>query len=197
VPSKEVFDSIQSNLCLSPVKAILLKLSPNYQPNNFFEIDLKSMNELGDMEVMYRGVKKVFEDALDDNYGRDYLKETMAILTKTIKINPKFLEELYAFEYDFNFVLVSTCHHIAHYAAKEGGEGITFLNLSLLQLYSEHREFAIGLNKSYDLSTNVKLEYTSTTFSDCFIVFVRDMVLLKEKKLEQLDLSLLGIMANM
>ena len=188
---------MQQGLYLSPVKAILEKLSPNYQPSNFFELALKLMMEFSDMEVMYKGLKRVFEDALEDNYGRDYLKETMAILTKTIKINPKFLQELYAYDYNFNFIMVSTCHHIAHYAAKEGGEGITFLNLSLLQLYSEHREFAIGLNKSYDSSTNVKLEYTSTSFADCFIVFVRDMLLLKDKKLEQLDLSLLGMLANM
>lgn len=157
---------------------------------------VRQLSELSDMEVLYKGVRKVFEEALEDTYARDFLKETMAILTKIIKVNPRFLKELYVCDYDFNFVVASTCHHIAHYASKEGGEGITFLNLSLLQLYSERREFAAGLNRSCDLPGSLDLAYTSGAFADCFVVFVRDVVLLRAKKLPQLDLSLLGILAN-
>ena len=180
-----------------PIKQIILKGTSEYQPKNIFENTISQINGRSDMKIFYKGIKRIFEESLSNDYEIDLLKEAMCILIKIFKVNSKFLDELYTYDYDFNFILIITCHHIAHYSAKEGGKGLTYLNLSFLAIFSEYRGFCIGLNEEYKSLGSVDLAYTDTTFSDCFIVFMHDVITAKTKKLDELDLNLLGIFANL
>ncbi len=198
VPPIETFDGLSKESPLFSLKPLLTKnASIPYSSLNVFEETVKQITEFTDIELLYKGIKGIFEKSLDKNYERDFLKEAMALLTKITKVNPKFLDDLYLYDHDFNFLMISTCHYITHFATKPGGEGLAYLNLSLLQQYSERREFAINMNKECKVPGGVELAYTESTYADCFIVFVRDMVLTPNVKLDQLGLSLLGILANM
>jgi len=193
----QIIDKIQADSHLSNFKTLILKNTNSAQFANIFGVSISQINEWRDIELIYKGIKDIFNKSLERNYERDFLKEAMSLLAKITKINHKFLDDLYLYDYDFNFLLVSTCHFISHFAIKPGGEGLAYLNLSLLQQYAERREFAINLNKMCKITAEVDLAYTDSTYADCFIVFIRDMVISKKVRLEKLGMSLLSILSNM
>lgn len=196
VPPVEVFEAVQKDSLLVPVKEVIVRTGP-YQPLNYFEETVKEIKELSDIVLLYKGVEKIFENSLGHLYSQNLFRETMTLLLKVVKVNPNIVSELYLYGYDFNFLLTITCHHMLRYSAKDGTEFFVNLNLSLLQQFCLFRDFAVGLNNACTAISGAHLAYTEAAFIDCFIVFVRDIVLTPYTNLEELVSTLLGILANM
>ncbi len=206
-PTAEAIDQMGSENVFWAARQVITKGDlAAYRGTNCFEEVVGQIADLQDLATLYKGFKNVFDKSIEKNYERDFLKEAMALLVKITKINKHFLDELYLYDYDFNFVLVSACHYISHFAARPGGEGLVYLNLCLLQLYAERiillrilvgREFGIGMNQECKATAAAELAYTQSTYADCFIVFVHDIVMSPAIKLDYLPTNLLAILSNM
>jgi len=197
VPPVDVFEAIQKDSFLVPVKEVITRGDTTYQPLNFFEETINTITELSDIMFLYRGIEKIFENSLESLYSQILFKEIITLLLKVAKTHPTAINELYLYGYDFNFLFVIACHHISHYSTKEGAEFFVYLNLSLLHQFCFYKEFAVGMNKECKVISGVNLAYTDAAFSDCLIVFVRDTVLNPNVKLQELTSTLLGTLANM
>ena len=138
LPPKELFADLSKDTPLKLVQQIITKGDESsYQSTNIFEENVKQLTQLQDLELLYKSFKNIFEKSIEKNYERDFQKEAMTLLVKVSGVNAHFLDDLYLYDYDFNFVLISACHYIAHFARRPGGDGLSYLNLCLLQQYAE------------------------------------------------------------
>ena len=88
VPQIEFFDAIEKDSHLVPIKEIILKSSAIYEASNQFEKCIKELNELNDIEFLYEGFKRIFENSLETNYERNLYIEAVILITKIAKSNP-------------------------------------------------------------------------------------------------------------
>jgi hypothetical protein len=197
VPPVDVFEAIQKDSLLVPVKELIIKANIAYQSLNFFEETINNIKDLEDIMFLYKGIEKIFENSLESLYSQNLFKETITLLLKVAKTHPTAINELYLYGYDFNFLFVIACHHISHYSTKEGTGFFVYLNLSLLHQFCFYKEFAVGMNKDCKVISGANLAYIEAAFSDCFIIFVRDTALNSNIKLQELTPTLLGMLANM
>eukprot|EP00826_Nyctotherus_ovalis_P014608 TRINITY_DN14086_c0_g1_i2.p1 TRINITY_DN14086_c0_g1~~TRINITY_DN14086_c0_g1_i2.p1 ORF type:complete len:191 (-),score=55.42 TRINITY_DN14086_c0_g1_i2:652-1224(-) len=189
-------EEVKKNPLLLKAKDIISGDS-EYRPVNPFEEEIRSLAKTEDFLALYRGIRTIFERSLANNPERSLIKEGTLLLHKIITTNYAFFGTLNLHSYKFNFILVSLCEYIGYFARTAGGQPFIFLSLCLLQQCSVYPEFANDLNADFDVPARKFMECVNGSYLDCYISFIRDMILKYKVRLELIGFSTLSILANL
>lgn len=189
-------EEVKKSPLLLKVKGIISGDS-EYRPVNSFEEEIRSLTKVEDFFALYKGTKTIFERSLASNPERSLVKEGTLLLHKVVTNNLAFFNTLNLHSCKFNFILVSLCEYIGYFARVAGGQPFIFLSLCVLQQCSVYPEFANDLNADFDVPARKFMECANGSYLDCYISFVRDMILKYKVRLELIGFSTLSILTNL
>lgn len=191
-PRKEVLGKADRDSALLKVKDLIGDIAINP-----FEEAIRSITEAKDLLILYNSIKALYERSLEMNPERSLIKEVTILLHKIITINYNFFGTLNLHAYDFNFVVVALCEFIGYSGKSPSAQAFIYLTLCLLQRFSLYPEFANDLNKNFDIKAKRFMDCCNGSYLDCYISFVRDLIVKYKAGLEFIGFGLLSILTNL